>query len=149
MFQTCQLSDITFPKVISQAWSQVPKLGNAIKKFTKEAKVWNRAHFRNIVAQKKNIMARLNGIQLSNSVRPSTFLLKLENELLKELDSVLAQEEEPWALKSQVNWMIQGDMNTTFYHVSTLVRRKRNKIMAIKNASGDWLCEENDVKEFI
>ena len=21
--------------------------------------------------------------------------------------------------------------------------------MAIKNASGDWLCEENDVKEFI
>ena len=62
---------------------------------------------------------------------------------------MLAQEEELWALKSQVNWMIQGDRNTTFYHVSTLVRRKRNTIMAIKNASRDWLCEENAVKEYI
>ena len=44
--------------------------------------------------------------------------------------------------------MIQGDRNPTFYHVSTLVRRKRNKILAIKNTSRDWLCEENAVKEF-
>ena len=62
MFQTCWLSDITFPKVVSQAWSQAPRLGDAIEKFTKEAKVWNRTHFGNIFARKKNIMARLNGI---------------------------------------------------------------------------------------
>ena len=90
MFQTGWLSDVTFPKVVSQAWSQVPRLGNAINKFTKEAKVWNRTQFGNISAQKKNIMAKLNGIQRSISFRPSTFLLNLENELLKELDSVLA-----------------------------------------------------------
>lgn len=51
-------------------------------------------------------MARLNGIQRSNSIKHSTSLLNLENELLTELDSVLAQEEELWALKSPVNWMI-------------------------------------------
>ena len=45
--------------------------------------------------------------------------------------------------------MIQGDRNMTFYHVSTLVRRKRNQIMAIKNAVGDWIYEEGDIKEFI
>ena len=71
-------------------------------------------------------MARINGIQRALSVRPSAFLVNLENELLKELDQVLNQEEELWALKSHVNRMIQGDRNTTFYHVSTLVRRKRN-----------------------
>ena len=54
-------------------------------------------------------------------MRPSAFLVNLENELLKELDKVLSQEEELWALKSRVNWMIQGDRNTTFYHVFTLV----------------------------
>lgn len=107
MFQTCWLSDVTFPQVVSQAWSQVPKLVDAIKKFTKEAKVQNITHFGNIFARKKNIMARLNGIQRSNSIKHSTFLLNLENELLTELDSVLAQEEELWALKSPVNWMIQ------------------------------------------
>lgn len=59
------------------------------------------------------------------AIRLSNFLLNLESELLKELDNVLNQEEEIWVLKSRVNWMIQGVRNIAFYHVSTLVRRKR------------------------
>ena len=62
---------------------------------------------------------------------------------------MLNQEEELWALKSRVNWMIQGDRNTNFYHVSTLIRRKRNQIMTIKNAVGDWIHEEGEIKDFI
>ena len=44
--------------------------------------------------RKKNIMARLNGIQQAVAKRPLNFLLNLEGELLKELDIVLNQEEE-------------------------------------------------------
>ena len=62
---------------------------------------------------------------------------------------MLNQEEELWAIKSQVNWMIQEDRNTSFYHVSTLVRRKRNHIIAIKDACGEWIFEENAVKDYI
>ena len=81
--------------------------------------------------------------------KPSSFLLKLEVDLLRDLDLVLNQEEELWALKSRVNWLVQGDRNTAFFHVSTLVRRKRNQIMAIKNLVGEWILEENYIKEFI
>ena len=52
-------------------------------------------------------MARLNGIQRAFSVKPSNFLLNLENELLKKLENMLNQEDELWALKSRVNWMMQ------------------------------------------
>lgn len=90
-------------------------------------------------------MARLNGIQRMLGITPSNFLLNLENDLLKELDMVLNQEEELWALKSRVNWMIQGDRNIAFYHVSTLVRRERNQIMEITDAIGKWLSEEDEV----
>ena len=45
--------------------------------------------------------------------------------------------------------MIQGDRNTAFYHVSTLVRRKRNKILAIKDSVGEWLYEEEAIKNVI
>ena len=45
--------------------------------------------------------------------------------------------------------MIQGDCDTNFYHVSTLIRRKRNQIMAIKNAVRDWIHEEEEIKEFL
>ena len=94
-------------------------------------------------------MARINGIQWVNSIRPSTFLLNLESKLQKELEVVLNQEEELCALKSHVNWMIQGDRNTSFYHVSTLVQRKRNQILDIKNSMGEWLHNGVDIKEFI
>ena len=94
-------------------------------------------------------MARINGVQRAIATKPSSFLLKLEEDLLRDLDLVLNQQEELRALKSQVNWMVQGDRNMAFYHVSTLVRRKRNQIMAIKNAVGEWIHEESDIKEFI
>jgi len=38
-------------------------------------------------------MARLNGIQQVVSIKPSRFLLNLENELLRDLDVVLNQGE--------------------------------------------------------
>lgn len=89
-FQSCWLSNASFPKVVSQAWRHCPRLVDAIDTFTKEAKVWNKTQFGNIFSRKKNIMARLNGIQRSIVIRPSSFLCNLENELLKELDSVLS-----------------------------------------------------------
>ena len=82
-------------------------------------------------------------------MRPSNSLLDLENNLLKELDVVLGQEQELWSLKSRINWMIQGDRNTAFFHVSTLIRRKRNQILAIKNGVGDWLYAEGEIMDFI
>ena len=102
-FQTCWLSDPTFPNIVSQAWRHYPILADAIASFTKEAEKWNKTQFGNVFARKNNIMARLNGIQRAIAIRPSNFLLNLESELLKELDNVLNQEEEIWALKSRVN----------------------------------------------
>ena len=83
------------------------------------------------------------------SIKPSSFLLNLEQDLLKKLDLILRQEEELWAMKSRVNWMIQGERNTSFYHALTLIRRKQNQILAIKDAVGEWIYEEAEVKAFI
>ena len=148
-FQTCWLSDPTFPNIVSQVWRHYPMLADAIECFTKEAEKSNRTQFGNVFARKKNIMACLNGIQWAVAIRLSNFLLNLKSELLKEHDNVLNQEEEIWALKSRVNWVIQGDRNTTFYHVSTLVRRKKNQILAIKDSVGEWLYGEEAIKNFI
>lgn len=76
---------------------------------------------------------------------PTSSLIDLENQLHKDLEKVLDQEAELWDLKSRVNWMVLGDRNTSLYHVSTLVRRKRNMIIAIKNDVGDWITKEKEV----
>ena len=80
---------------------------------------------------------------------PSASLISLENHLIKELDVVLEQEKDLWALKSRINWMVLGDRNTSFYHVSAITRRKRNLITAIKNDVGEWLTEEREVAAHI
>ena len=61
-FQTCWLSDPSFPTIVSRAWSQSEMLVDAISNFIDEATRWNRMHFGNVFNRKKNIMARLNGI---------------------------------------------------------------------------------------
>ena len=94
-------------------------------------------------------MARLDGTQRSLAIRPSHNLVILERQLQADLACVLSQEEELWALKSRVNWMMFGDRNTSFYHISTLVRRKRNTISAIMSTTGEWVHDENEVKEVI
>lgn len=52
-------------------------------------------------------------------------------------------------LKPRVNWMLLGDRNTSFYHISTLVRRKRNSITVIMSNTGEWVLDEMVVKEVI
>ena len=94
---------------MTHAWRDSPNLGDAVNRFTQATIRWNGSHFGNIFTRKKNLLARINGIQRALSVRPSASLVNLENELLKELDRVLNQEEELWAMKSRVNWMIQGN----------------------------------------
>ena len=148
-FQTCWPLDATFPSIVSQAWGGGSGLADALDLFSRKAVAWNKNQFGNIFTRKKNLMARINGIQRVVANNLSNFLLNLKKELLKELDLVLNQEEELWALKLRVNWMIHGDRNTTFYHVLTLFRRKRNQILAIKNAMGDWIYEVDEIKNVI
>ena len=61
-FQTCWLSDPSFPNLVSQAWRNYLMLANAIDCFTKKAEKWNKSQFGNVFVRKKNIMAQLNGI---------------------------------------------------------------------------------------
>ena len=44
--------------------------------------------------------------------------------------------------------MIQGDRNTSFYHLSTLTRRKRNHIASVKDDMGEWITSEREVMKF-
>lgn len=107
-FQSFLLFNPSFPNVVNQAWIQPRKLSEAMEVFSKEAIGWNKNHFGNIFSKKRRIMARLRGIQMAMASNPSSSLINLENQLLRELDVVLDQEAELWALKSKINWMVLG-----------------------------------------
>lgn len=83
--------------------------------------------FGNIFKNKKRLMARIVGIQRSLDIKYDRALIKLDKKLQKELENVLYQQ-------SREDWIKPGDRNTRFYHTSTLVKRSRNNIKALRDA---------------
>uniref|UniRef100_A0A803M743 Endonuclease/exonuclease/phosphatase domain-containing protein n=1 Tax=Chenopodium quinoa TaxID=63459 RepID=A0A803M743_CHEQI len=51
----------------------------------------------------------------------------------------VVQEEIFWATRARSDWLLQGDINTSFFHSLAIIRGKRNKILDIKNSVGEWL----------
>lgn len=41
-------------------------------------------------------------------------------------------------------WLKEGDINASFFKLSTLIQRRHNKILAIKH-KGDWIQEEDRI----
>ena len=117
--------------------------------FVVRAKKWNCEVFENLSAKKRIILARLHGTQKALANNPNEFLLELEQQLISDYSLILIQEEKYWALKSRLNIATFGDCNTSFFHVSTLVRRYRKKIRCIKDREGNWLTDEIETKDHI
>lgn len=94
-------------------------------------------------------MARISGVQRDLAVATRPSLIKLESKLRRELDEVLCQEELLWYQKSRAEWIRDGDKNTSFFHLSTIVRRWRNRVSSIRDDDGEWLTDKEAVKNHI
>ena len=92
-------------------------------------------------------MARLAGVQRKLSTAAHGGLIKLEKKLRKELLEVLEQEHLLWFQKSRSRFLIDGDRNTKFFHISTLVRRQGNQVMALKDNNGVWVGDQRTLAE--
>ncbi|KAL8162357.1 hypothetical protein V2J09_013846 [Rumex salicifolius] len=51
------------------------------------------------------------------------------------------EEEVHWFQKSKELWLQAGDRNTAFFHTSTLIRRKRSRILTLKSGDETWVEE--------
>ena len=88
--------------------------------FTHRVKSWNAKNFRNIFHRKKRLLAQFNDIQKSLYHNQSTFLECLEKDLETKYQHILWLKEEFWALKSRIEWMLLGNRNKNFFHLTTI-----------------------------
>ncbi|XP_061350360.1 uncharacterized protein LOC133295534 [Gastrolobium bilobum] len=107
---------------------------------------WNINTFRNIHKKKMTLLRRLDGIQRNLERGHNPFLENLEIELSLELDLTLDMEEQLWFQKSRANWIRDGDRNTRYYHTIAVARRRKNKVLSLKNEMGIWIRSEDALK---
>ena len=143
------LSHPSFLGIVRDAWSNSPFLNQVLSTFFDKVNIWNRIVFGNLFHRKRRISARLKGIEESLSIRPNDFLVELDRNLRLEYADVIRLEEEFWAMKAWILWLVKGDRNTAFYHTSALVRKRRNRILCLKDRVGNWLSGDKKIEENI
>ncbi|XP_024190144.1 uncharacterized protein LOC112194121 [Rosa chinensis] len=130
---------------VTTAWNNT--VGNLLDKtnlLASELNTWNKDVFGNIFKKKRRLLARIAGIQKKLCVHDNPFLLNLEKELIKQYELVRDQEAMLWKQKSREKWIQDGDRNTKYFHITTMVRRRKNKIDGLfDDSGGDTNCSEN------
>jgi hypothetical protein len=141
-FEEFWSKDPTCGLVIDVAW-KVPTIGSLahclVKKLlhTKASlKRWNYLHFGNIQAKIKSIMVKLDNIQKSP---PSLSSFSTETSFKASLNDLMIKEEILW--KSKSKRLSCSDLNTRFFHSSTIIRRKSNVVNFLKRGTGAWLLD--------
>lgn len=135
-----------YKRLVNQVWqTQSLSLEDKISETAKQLQVWNKETFGNIFSQKKTILKRLAGIQnaLDRNVNP--YLHRLERELQLHLTDIMEKEEKYWLQKSRITWLKEGDRNTKFFHLSTLIRRRRNKLEGLFDENNVWRKDKEDM----
>ncbi|KAK4258521.1 hypothetical protein QN277_004963 [Acacia crassicarpa] len=148
-FEAMWLEHEFFESFLAEKWLSGECIDLALLKFQLELIPWNRNVFGYLEKEKSIVLARLKGIQSSSSYPYSHFLCDLEKQLQEKLDYLIKLDEIKWFQKSKVKWINDGDRNTRFYHLSSKMKCRRNRIVALKNGTGGWIDSEEELKSLV
>ncbi|XP_061351224.1 uncharacterized protein LOC133296287 [Gastrolobium bilobum] len=135
-----------FKDFLQTKWDHGFDLPYMLQRLVPDIKEWNKRIFGNIDRRKSSIMKRISNIQHDREQNDTSFLKNLEEKCQSLLLEVLHEEELFWFQKSRQKWIMDGDRNTIFYHLSTVVRINSNKIFRLKNDSEVWVSDLLELK---
>lgn len=110
---------------------------------------WNKEVFGSVQRRKETLVMEIKEVQKQIDTNYSDELLVKEGDLLKEFEIVLEQEELIWFQKSREKWVARGDRNTKFFHMSTIIRRRRNRVDMLKNDENRWISDAHELEELV
>ncbi|CAA0831454.1 Unknown protein, partial [Striga hermonthica] len=135
-FLASRLTHESFDSLVEHVWSSRGSYDAKVGDFISKASEWNSNVFGNIFQRKRRLLARIGGIPRTRDFGRNPFLRSLEQRLKVELDEVLFQEELLLLQKSQRDWVLFGDRNSSYYHQLLKHRRRKNKIVVLQDEMG-------------
>lgn len=94
-------------------------------------------------------MARLEGVDHARGSHDNSFLQQLQQQLWKQYHEILLHEDLFWYQRACKDWLKFGDMNTKFFHLSTITCRKRNKIEAFLDDQDNMVLDPEELSPMI
>jgi len=147
-FEEFWTKDPSCSEVIASAWrpnvvgTSYFILAQKLKSTKAALKVWNSIYVGNIQHRIHTLLSQLDVLQRSQTF-PHTSTE--EWTIKKTLDDLYLQEEILWKNKSRETWLTCKDLNTRFFHVSTIIKRRRTSIDFLKLLTGAWITDRADI----
>lgn len=128
-----------FVPFVTSNWNHDGNLTEKLSCLTMKMRRWSREVFGNIKLKKTRCLDRIRGIQLALSQNGSNYLKQLEEELVAEYNELLNQEEVFWFQRSKLQWMVNGERNTRFFHLTTIRKQRKRIITRLKDENEIWV----------
>ena len=138
--------------VINEAWKRNFVGNDGLKLYKKQfyatmdLRRWNKEVFGHVQSRITELTWSLERIQHEE---PTEANVTEEVRLLDSLNIWLRRNETMWRQKSRETWLKVGDRNSKFFHISSVVRRRKNSIDAIRGDDGVWILKNAEIKEVI
>ncbi|XP_074300346.1 uncharacterized protein LOC141631595 [Silene latifolia] len=144
---------IDFKGIVHRSWEEevhgttMFRLVTKLKRLKSELKKLNREQFNDIENLAKVTALSLTQLQIKLRVDPlNERLFYAERECAKEVEFLARARTDYLKQKSKINWMKEGDENTTFFHTSIKRRKARNRVYQVKGMRGNLCTQHEDVK---
>jgi hypothetical protein len=149
-FESAWLVDNAYDELVTNNWDGNVDIHSNLSNLTTTLQNWNYNFFQRVIHKKRELFNRLSGIQRKVQLGQGHRGLKsLENKLNQELSNILMQEERLWFQRSRAKWLHDGDRNTKYYHLKTINRRRKNKILMIRDEEGVWIEDEEHIRNMM
>ena len=142
-FFNCWVDHPSFMGLVQETWQTdvqgfpLFRVATKLKLLKTKLKEFNRAHFSNINSRVADARHKLFEVQSQLQNSPSCPRLRLlEQSALQSLVNLLRADESIYRQKSRIQWLAEGDQNSSFFFHSVKQRQFRNKMVNLVSEDG-------------
>lgn len=122
----------------------IPSKLNALQSMLRH---WNRASFGVLETRLAEVDKPIKDLELKDlGVSPPPELVAALRAAHNKQAALLRLINIKWQSKARISWNINRDLNTTYFHRVTLMHRRRNRILFIKDADGAIYDSDHDIR---
>ncbi|PRQ50695.1 putative RNA-directed DNA polymerase [Rosa chinensis] len=151
-FEEMWLNHSECSQVIKTGWllpstgESMTQVGRKIKQTGSLLLSWNEGVFQQRQVEMRLIQRKLDTVMAVDHQNSHFDEIKALQFRLNELLSI---NETYWRQRSKVQWLREGDRNTSFFHRRASNRRSRNRIKGLLTENGQWTSEPGEVTNIL
>ncbi|XP_020262542.1 uncharacterized protein LOC109838519 [Asparagus officinalis] len=153
-FEKSWFHNITFVPFIETSWKSFSCQGTPVDKFITKLKLlkrrikwWRKNVHESISSRKNTLLSKIHSIDLIEEQRSlSPTELDERKAFQSSFASIIQEEESYWHQRSRIQWLKEGDTNTSFFHRTASTHKRSNHIVAI-NHMGSEIADKGEISK--